>query len=269
LYSLTDLTPDIYADDVSKIGKFFNIGDGIRIGVIVAKGAYANLAAAQTALVGKVLTYQLATPIVSEPKITNPITSVPPGGSIYCEGSINGYMNFLTGETKKVVTDANYPISTIRKVYRLDMSAGYLQKVDVTATATITDSGTSITLSSVVVGAAYFYDCEPVAGYSTAPFMSLTYTAENGTASHDYAAAAADWVLTSNEAKAKFLSCTNAGGAAKIIAPGVEGKIYFIKNASGQTLTVKTSSSTGITIANGKTATVIYFGTDFIKIGEI
>ena len=57
---------------------------------------------------------------------------------------------------------------------------------------------------------------------------------ENGIISHDYLAAAVAWTLTANEAKATYLSVTNAGGAANIVAPAQDGKMYIIKNGTTQ-----------------------------------
>ena len=114
-----------------------------------------------------------------------------------------------------------------------------------------------------------FYDCEYDTQYSTNPEIVINAEVDGGVISHDYAAAAVAWTLTANEGKADILFCTNAGGAANIIAPAIDGKRYIIKNTSGQTLTLKTASSTGITILNGKTATCIYTGSDFIKVSEV
>jgi hypothetical protein len=52
-------------DDVAKIGKFAISGSTGKLVFIVAKGTYANLAAAQAALAGTTLTYQLANPQTS------------------------------------------------------------------------------------------------------------------------------------------------------------------------------------------------------------
>ena len=109
---------------------------------------------------------------------------------------------------------------------------------------------------------------------TTLPTVELTVPIAGGNkvgiATHEYAGAAADWVLTSNEGKCTMLKVANAGGAANIIAPDRVGKLFVVNNLSGQTVTVKKSGGTGVAIANGKTALVMHNGTDYMKItGEV
>jgi len=49
-----------------------------------------------------------------------------------------------------------------------------------------------------------------------------------------------------------------------LIAPGVE-KVYIITNATGSTITIKTSSGTGIAVSNGSTSLVYCNGLDFFN----
>ena len=93
----------------------------------------------------------------------------------------------------------------------------------------------------------------------TAPDLYITV------AEHDYANAAVDWELSAVEAKAAIIAATNASGACAIIAtPGL--KMYWVKNGTGQELTIKADGKTGVKIANGKTAAVYGNGTDFIRL---
>ncbi len=93
----------------------------------------------------------------------------------------------------------------------------------------------------------------------TAPDLYIT------TAEHNYAGDAADWELSAAEAKAAILAATNANGACAIVAtPGL--KMYWVKNGTGQELTIKADGQTGVKIANGKTAAVYGNGTDFIRL---
>jgi len=81
-----------------------------------------------------------------------------------------------------------------------------------------------------------------------------------GVAIHDYGGAAADWVLTKNEANCGILIVTNAGGAANIIAPNDLGRFFFVKNDSGYDIVVKSAGAeAGTTIADGNS--VIVFNT--------
>lgn len=84
--------------------------------------------------------------------------------------------------------------------------------------------------------------------------------------SHDYAGDAADWVLSATEAKSAILTATNADGACAIVAVPNFGKVYWIKNSTGQELTIKASGQDGVKIANDKTAAVYGNATDFERL---
>ena len=84
--------------------------------------------------------------------------------------------------------------------------------------------------------------------------------------SHDYAGGAADWELSATEAKSAILTATNANGACAIVAVPDSGKVYWIKNSTGQELTIKASGQAGVKIANGKTAAVYGNATDFVRL---
>jgi hypothetical protein len=84
-------------------------------------------------------------------------------------------------------------------------------------------------------------------------------------ASHNYAAAHADWTLSDIEKKANVLVVTNASQAANIIAPS-EYRKYILVNTSGYAITIKKTAGTGIAVANNKTAEVFYNGTDYARL---
>lgn len=211
------------------------------------------------------LIYQLAEPVVTPLDVIGELRAYP-NGTVRTEPAIAGFMT----EATKVVTTEDYPISEVRKVIRYDISStGHLVETDVTSDVTVGDNNTSLTIANFEQGKTYFYDCAYPPELTTNGELILDVVVENGIITHDYAAAAADWVLDANEGKATMLICTNAGGAARIIAPACDGKMYVIRNTSGQTITIKTASSTGVTVANGKTATVIFTGNNFIKISEV
>lgn len=216
---------------------------------------------------GKTITinFQLAKPVTRKMHpIGGPLYAYP-YGTIMWEPSIHGFLEFGFGETKAIVTTSAVPAVAVYKVLRFDVD----EVVDVTADATIGDSGTSLTIANADSSKTYFYVLDPQPGTSTNGTVDIEFEVDGGVAERNYGAAAADWVLSTNESFATTLVCLNAGGAAKIIAPAMEGKLYVIRNASGQSITIKTASSTGVTVANGKTATVIFYGTDFIKTGEV
>ena len=70
---------------------------------------------------------------------------------------------------------------------------------------------------------------------------------------------------TTSEARAAMLAFTDTGsslsGAATVICPA-QSKIYICKNSTGQTVTIKTSSGTGVAIPNGETMFVFCDGTN-------
>ena len=85
-------------------------------------------------------------------------------------------------------------------------------------------------------------------------------------ASHNYAAAYADWTLSGTERLATVLTVTNASQAAKIIAPLKEGKVFIVVNSSGFTITIKVAGGSGTTVTNGNTIVVRCTSTDYTGI---
>lgn len=82
----------------------------------------------------------------------------------------------------------------------------------------------------------------------------------NCTATHNYAGAAADWTMTAAEAACSFVTVSNANGAVKAILPAAQaGKLWFVSNGSGQTLTFQVTGQTGATLATSKVG--LYAGT--------
>jgi len=76
-------------------------------------------------------------------------------------------------------------------------------------------------------------------------------------ATHDYGAGTTAWTLSATEQTCYILSATNASGAVDLNAPQQRGRIYIVKNGTGQALTIKVSGQTGVTIADGMVATVM------------
>lgn len=83
----------------------------------------------------------------------------------------------------------------------------------------------------------------------------------------DFASGHADHTLTTTEKKAALLVVTNADQAANIIGPA-ENRKYVVRNASGQAITIKKTGATGVAVANGKTAVVMYSSTaaDYVRV---
>lgn len=72
----------------------------------------------------------------------------------------------------------------------------------------------------------------------------------------------------SEEWKDKFMTITDSGtnltAGRDVIFPAEEGPEYIIKNSTAQTLTLKISGQTGVTIATTNTGRFYYDGTDIV-----
>lgn len=262
-------------DELDDVGKWYSaLGTPSRtIYFLKALGTYANLDAAKAALAGTQIIYQLATPVPSTLKDLGQLDALP-YGNIIIEPVLRGVKLPAFGTGKIPITTADAPILSIESVYRIDTGAdGQQTKVDVTSSFSIDADKLGITYASADYTKPYEYTCLMDTSYSTVPSLTYSYPEADdltlAIASHSYANAAADWVLTSTEAQCGYLICTLASGAANIIAPVKTGKLFTVQNDSGQTLTIKKSGGTGATVATGKVATFIYNGTDYKKISEI
>lgn len=98
----------------------------------------------------------------------------------------------------------------------------------------------------------------------TSPIVN-TPSIVQSVAFHDYGTSSADWTLSATEQKAVLLWVTNAGATSDIIAPE-EARIFFVYNNSGQSVTIKKSGGTGITVANAMVAGVIYASGDYVRL---
>lgn len=89
----------------------------------------------------------------------------------------------------------------------------------------------------------------------------------NADAAVNFSAGHADYTLSSTEKKATLLVVSNADQAANIIGPA-ENRQYVLRNASGQAITIKKTAGTGVAVANGKTAVVMYssVAADYVRV---
>jgi hypothetical protein len=83
---------------------------------------------------------------------------------------------------------------------------------------------------------------------------------------HDYDEGAEDWTLSAEELLKTVHKPTNASGPVNAIIADTAGIPYVFINGTGQTLTVKTATGDGPTIANGKTAIVMSDGINVIAL---
>ena len=85
-------------------------------------------------------------------------------------------------------------------------------------------------------------------------------------ATHAYAAAA-DWTLSATELASTLLVVSSGSGAVNIVAAATTGAIYFVRNTMSYAATIiYTSGGTGVEIASGKTAVVMYNGSAYVRV---
>lgn len=267
IYGMNQVSFDT-RDNASNIGKYYvSVGTQDRIFAVFAKGT--TLTQAQASLVGITLTYQLATPVVTQYMGIGQLDALP-NGSIIVEPVVRGVKLPAFGTGKIAITDATAPITSIESVYRIDTGLDGMQtKTDVTSLFALDSDKFGITYVSADSTKPHEYVCLLDPACSTLPSLTYSYPEADalalGIVSHSYASAAADWVMTTSESQCGVLVCTLASGAANIIAPDRTGTPYWVQNDSGQTLTVKKSGGTGDTVATGKKALFIHTGVDYVK----
>lgn len=120
----------------------------------------------------------------------------------------------------------------------------------------------TIHVDSELRGALYMHSRATVTFDDPAKVFAKIWVTDNGgalgsdaTVTHDYGAAAAAYTLTAVDlAQLGTLRLTNASGAADCIVPAAAVKTFGVLNISGQTITIKYSGSTGVSIAHNKRA---------------
>jgi len=89
------------------------------------------------------------------------------------------------------------------------------------------------------------------------------------TVNHSYGTGHSDWVLTSNEQAGSFFDVTGTTDAtgAKAIFPGADpGRSMVVFNETAQAITFLVSGQTGIAVASGKKAVLIFGATDILRV---
>lgn len=246
-------------DEVASIGKYYYHTDKT-VWFITAADAYADIAAARTGLGTTTLLYKLATPLTYQSRWN--LAQAYQGGSLIVEPMLIGTRKPNSATSKLDITDSNLPASSIEQVLRHDVQGnGVLVETDVTANCTLDTGGAAITITGVDLTKVYTYRCLINSNYN--PGCEVVTKVPLACARHDYGAAATTWTLTTDEANARVLYCTNAGGAADIVAPAAIGREYVLINGSGQDLTLKKSGGTGVALGTGKIAHIGYNGSDY------
>jgi len=134
--------------------------------LIVAKGTYANLAAAQAALAGTTLIYQLAKPITK----------------YYFPQNLNGKTVIVTNRfayfgfydaTYGLVNLTNIPIKSLHRVLLVDKKTGAETEIDL-STCTVAADGMSFTSSALKDGDLVWYVANYDPSISTVPSSKVT-----------------------------------------------------------------------------------------------
>nr|WP_276576489.1 carbohydrate binding domain-containing protein [Caldicoprobacter algeriensis] len=149
-------------DNPASVGKYYWHTDKT-LWIIVAKGAYADIAAARTGLGSTQLIYQLATPVVTEYPPQSLIGY--PSGMIYWEPVVKGTAIYNNGIA---IENASIPIKSMRKVYKLDLDGKSKIEVSV-SNVTVAADGLSFTIANAQNGEIYEYEYEYDTALSTIP----------------------------------------------------------------------------------------------------
>ena len=153
----------------------------------------------------------------------------------------------------------------------LDVESG--GEIDVESGASLKLAGTAVTSTATELNKLAGISGDVITTTNTKTFANKTLTSPvintpsvvQSVAFHNYGASSADWTLSATEQKAVLLWVTNAGATSDIIAPE-EARMYFVYNNSGQSVTIKKSGGTGITVADARVAGVIYASGDYVRL---
>jgi len=153
----------------------------------------------------------------------------------------------------------------------LDVESG--GEIDVESGASLKLAGTAVTSTATELNKLAGISGDVITTTNTKTMTNKTLTSPvintpsvvQSVAFHNYGASSADWILSATEQKAVLLWVTNAGATSDIIAPE-EARIFFVYNNSGQSVTIKKSGGTGITVADARVAGVIYASGDYVRL---
>ncbi len=133
------------------------------------QGTWGSLAAAQTALAGVTLNYQLATPVVTNATVVGHLDSYP-NGTIIVEPIVADF-DFYDAEDGIIIQDINIPIKSLSKVLWTDKETGI--EVDITDTCTVSQDGLSFTSTYAIDGDLIWYEYEYDSSMTTLPTVSI------------------------------------------------------------------------------------------------
>lgn len=249
-------------DEVASIGKYYYHTDKTAW-FITAADTYADIAAARVGLGTSTLLYQLATPVVT--KLPRQVLNTYQGGSLIVEPVLAGSQkpNAATGKID-IDRATTWPSSSIESVYRHDVQPnGQVLFADVTASCTLTDDGTTITIADVDKTKVYSYSCLIDSRYN--PGCEIVTRVPLCCARFDLLGGNATVTPTTDQANAPILIFANAGADFDVTLPSRTGE-YTIINATTKMANCKRSGGTPAAVAAGKTARIAYNGSEYVLV---
>lgn len=133
------------------------------------KGTYADAAAAQAALAGLTLTYQLATPIVTQLD-PMPIT-IFPNGSRWIDFGNKEIVEYADGIA---ISNTETPILELEKVDKLHIENGHWKRTSINLTdVTVVSDGLSLTIANAANGEIYEVEWDYDSALSTKPDLEV------------------------------------------------------------------------------------------------
>jgi hypothetical protein len=138
----------------------------------VAKGTYANLAAAQAAFTGTSINYQLANPIVTKLSPYGGLIATP-NGSLIWEPIIKDESVYSTN----IANASGYAIKTLRKVQKVTINADNSRTytdIDI-ATCTVAGDGLTFTSTALANGNMVYWEADYDSALTTLPSLYISY----------------------------------------------------------------------------------------------
>jgi len=138
--------------------------------LVIPKDTYADLNAAKTALAGTKLTYQLAEPIITPINVSGTLLSYPKG-TVFAEPVLP--VAGIYTDDGITVTNTNFPIGSIERIYKIDFATGVETPIDVSKVV-VAGNGLGFTHPDLADGDIVFFTYY-YSNTGTQPKISATY----------------------------------------------------------------------------------------------
>lgn len=149
-------------------GKYY-WGEDKKLYIIVAKGDYADIAAARTGLDVTSLNYQLAEPVVTQLD-PQPLT-IFPNGTQYIEFGTKEVAEYADGIN---ISNAEIPIKAMKTLDKLHIEDGHWKRTAIDlANVAVSPDGLSFTIADAVNGETYEYSYDYDSALSTLPDLEV------------------------------------------------------------------------------------------------